>query len=125
MKSVHTVELLNGQTQGDVADNVATLSLEQVAQLSGVGTADLKALVDCGVLTPIKPVSACLAFRLDCVMTLQHADHLRQDLALDNHSSALAMLLLSQITDLESELRARPASLHTLRAGGLLERRVN
>lgn len=125
MKPITTVELLNGQTHGDVADNVATLLLEQVAQLSGVGTAELTGLVDFGVLTPIKPVSACWAFRLDCVMTLQYADHIRHDLALDNHGFALAMMLLSQITGLESELRPGPADLHTLRVGAPLERRAN
>lgn len=77
-----------------------TLSLEQVAQLSGVVTADLKGLVEHGVLTPVAPLSEPWTFRLDCVMTLQRADHLRQSLALDDHGFALAMML-SQITELE------------------------
>ncbi len=121
MKPIPTVELLDGQTQGDVADHAATLSLEQVAQLSGVGTVDLKGLIDYGVLTPVTSVSDPRAFRLDCVMTLQRADLLRHDLALDDHGFALAMMLLGQITDLESELRTMRPKLHTLREGGHLE----
>ncbi|MEP7154473.1 MAG: chaperone modulator CbpM [Betaproteobacteria bacterium] len=90
---------------GGVAEKAATLTLEQVAQLSGVGAADLQALVEHGVLTPVMPAGEPVSFPLDCVMTLQRADHLRQDLALDDHGFALAMMLLGRITDLEDELR--------------------
>lgn len=115
-------ELLPGQTQGDAADKMATLSLEQVAQLSGVGAADLRSLVDYGVLTPVRDP---WTFRLDCVVTLQRADHLRQDLALDDHGFALAMMLLGQITDLEDELRTAQPKVHGLRAQGHVEVRGN
>lgn len=116
MKPLPLAESPPRHLQSNVADNRVTLSLEQVAQLSGVATADLKGLVDHGVLTPVTPVSDPWAFRLDCVMTLQHTDHLRQDLALDDHGFALAMMLVSQITDLEGELRTTRPRLHELRA---------
>ncbi len=114
MKPEHAVASLDGPTQGDAVGNMTTLSLEQVAQLSGVGTADLKVLVDYGVLTPVRPVGAPWAFPLDCVMTLQRADLMRHDLALDDHGFALSMMLLGQITGLESKLRTTRSKLHKL-----------
>ena len=125
MKPAHTPDLLSRQLQGDVEDKMATLSLEQLAQWSGVATADLKGLVDHGVLTPITPLSDPWVFRMDCVMTLQRADHLRQDLALDDHGFALAMMLLSHIADLEGELRNTQSKLPTLCAEGQFEGRAN
>ncbi|MEO6911104.1 MAG: hypothetical protein ABI158_09290 [Edaphobacter sp.] len=65
------------------------------------------------------------AFRLDCVVTLQRADHLRENLALDDHGFALAMMLLGQITDLEDELRTAQPRLHRLGAEGRVEVRDN
>lgn len=125
MKHAPTADLLPGQTQGDTADNMATLSLEQVAQLSGVGAADLQELVEHGVLRPVTPVSEPWTFRLDCVIALQRADHLRQDLALDDHGFALAMMLLSQITGLEDELRTAKPESHNLLSESHLHRRAN
>jgi len=48
-------------------------------------------------------------------MTLQCAHHLRQNLALDDHGFALAMMLRSQITDLEGKLRTARPKRHKLR----------
>ncbi|MCY7305551.1 MAG: hypothetical protein LH632_05270 [Rhodoferax sp.] len=89
------------------------LSIEQVAQLSGVGIIDLRGLVDHGVLSPAMPDGEPWSFSLDCVMTLQRADHLRRDLALDDHGFALAMMLLGQIEGLEEELGARNPGLRS------------
>ena len=93
------------QAQSDLVNGVATLSMEQVAQLSGFGTADLRALVKHGVLLPVTPGSEPARFSLDCIMALQRAEHVRQDLALDGHRFALAMALLSRITGLEDDRR--------------------
>ena len=93
------------QAQSGLVNGAATLSMEQVAQLSGVGTADLRALVEHGVLLPVTPGSEPSRFSLDCVMALQRAEHVRQDLALDGHGFALAMVLLSRITGLEDDRR--------------------
>ncbi len=94
------------QAQRDFVKDAVTLSMEQVAQLSGVGTTDLEGLVDHGVLSPITPESEPWSFSFDCVTALKRADHLRRDLALDEHGFALAMMLLSQIEGLEEKLRA-------------------
>lgn len=79
------------------------LSMAQVAQLSGISTADLRSLMDYGVLMPIKPETRPWTFDIDCVMTLQRADQLRVDLALDTHAFALAVMFLNQIMRLETQ----------------------
>ncbi len=125
MNPVPTAAFLDGSLQGHITGNTPTLSLEQVAQLSGVGFADLKGLVDYGVLAPVESACDPWAFAQDCVMTLQRADHLRRDLALDEHGFALAMMLLSQITNLEGELRHSRPPLRALPAEDQLEGRAN
>lgn len=112
-----TPDLLRStQPQKEFISRVTTLTLAQVAQLSGIGEADLRGLVDYGVLTPVTAEGETWAFDIGCVMTLQRAERLRRDLALDGHAFALAVMLLNQITALEGQLRsarwevpARPA----------------
>jgi hypothetical protein len=72
--------------------------------LSGVGEANLKGLVDYGVLTPVTSEDESWTFDVGCVMTLQRAERLRRDLALDGNAFALAVMLLNQITALEGQL---------------------
>ena len=84
----------------------ATLSMAQVAQLSGLSDPDVQGLLDYGVLKPVSSQGNPFVFNIGCVMTLQRADHLRQDLALDGHAFALAVMLLDQITGLENELHS-------------------
>jgi MerR HTH family regulatory protein len=81
------------------------LSITQTAQLSGVCEADLLGLVEYGVLTPSAPDDKPKTFEIGCVMKLQRAALMRQDLALDAHSFALAMLFLNEISGLESDLQ--------------------
>ena len=82
----------------------ARLSMIQTAQLSGVSEADLLNLVEYGVLVPAAPESQPSTFDISCVMKLQRAALMREDLALDNHGFALAMMFLNQITGLEEKL---------------------
>ncbi len=81
------------------------LSLTQLAQLSGVGTAELDSLMAFGVLGEILPDQELATFDIGLVMTLQRAQRLRRDLALDEHSFALAVMLLREVSDLEDEVR--------------------
>ena len=98
------------QPQKEFVSRVTTLALAQVAQLSGIGEADLKGLVDYGVLTPVTSEGEPWSFEIGCVMTLQRAERLRRDLALDGHAFALAVTLLHQITALEGQLRSAKPS---------------
>ena len=84
----------------------ASITTPQLARLSGTPVADLKELVDYGVLSPSNPDSHDWTFALPEVRVLQRAEALRQDLALDAHAFALAVMLLKQITALEWQLQA-------------------
>lgn len=96
--------LRSTQSQKRFVSRVTTLALAQVARLSGVGEANLKGLVDYGVLTPVTSEGESWAFDNGCVMMQQRAERLRRDLALDAHAFALAVMLLNQITALEGQL---------------------
>ena len=105
-------------TQNSAVIDMATLSLTQVVQLSGVGEVELQGLADYSVLTPISPGREPWTFDIECVTTLQRAVQLRQDLALDSHAFALAVMFLNQITSLEAELRDARSELRRFHAGG-------
>ncbi len=108
--------------QADVVTDLSLLSMAQVAQLSGVSVTELSGLVDYGVLIPVAPDSKPWAFKAACVMTLQRAEALRQDLVLDGHSFALAVMLLNQITGLEVLLYNTRAELCKCRDEVLIDR---
>lgn len=94
----------------------ALLSVGQTAQLSGVSEADLLGLVEYGVLKPCSPEHEPLSFEIGCVMELQRAALMRQDLALDHHGFALTMMFLSQITGLEARLHHMQCDLRDCRS---------
>ena len=90
-----------------------TLSIDQLARLSEVSETDIRELMDYGVLAPASYATEPLGFHTDSVAILQHAGHLRRDLALDNHAFSLAVMFLDQIAGLEAELGRLRAQLHT------------
>ena len=97
---VMTVEPL----QAERNSNAAPLPIGQIALLSGVSEADLGALVEYGVLMPSEPETEPATFDAGYVAKLQRAAAMRQDLALDSHGFALALMFLNQITSLEAQL---------------------
>lgn len=97
------------------------LSIGQTAQLSGVSEADLLGLIEYGVLTPTAIESEPRTFDVDCVMKLQRAALMRQDLALDSHGFALALMFLNQITGLETQLHRAQCDLRASRSLGAME----
>lgn len=88
------------------------LSIGQTAQLSGVSEADLLGLVECGALTPATPGNGSRTFDISCVMKLQRAALVRQDLALDSHGFAMALMLLDQLIKLEVQLHSAHCNGH-------------
>ena len=100
---------------------VRFLSIGQTAQLSGVSEADLLGLIEYGVLTPAAPESEPRTFDIGCVMKLQRAALMRQDLALDSHGFALALMFLNQITGLEAQLYSAQCDLRASRSLGAME----
>jgi hypothetical protein len=97
------------QTAND--SNAAPLPIGQLAQWSGVSEADLWAMVEYGVLTPTEPEAEPATFDAGYVAKLQRAAAMRQDLALDSHGFALALMFLNQITSLEAQLGSAQRAL--------------
>ena len=96
----------------------STLSIGQLARLSEVSEADIRELMDYGVLAPASSAMEPLGFHTDSVAILRHAGHLRRDLALDNHAFSLAVMFLDRISALETELGQVRAQLHECFAKG-------
>jgi hypothetical protein len=87
------------------------LLLEELCELSGLSEAELRELVDYGVLAPIDPDAQSWAFGADLLVVARSARRLRKDFDLDPHAVALAVALLKRVRDLEEELRDLRARL--------------
>jgi chaperone modulatory protein CbpM len=87
------------------------VSFAELSQSSGLSEAELRELVDCGALAPIDVQSAAWTFGGDCLVTVRTACRLRNDLELDPHALALALLFLNRIRALEAQLRDLQAQL--------------
>lgn len=86
------------------------ISIAELAIISGLPECDLLELVDYGVLAPANPRESHWAFSVDCLSNVRAARRLRDDLELDVHAMALAIMLLDRIDELEARvcgLRAR------------------
>ena len=87
------------------------LPLPELAELSGLSEAELRELVDYGVIAPVDPQAEPPVFRADCVVIARTACRLRTDFELDAPGLALALTLLGRIHDLEAQLREMSAQL--------------
>lgn len=87
------------------------LSLEELCELSGLSEAELRDLVDWGVLAPADPDAPRWTFSADRLIVARSAFRLRKDFELDAHGVALAVTLLERVRDLEAELRNLRARL--------------
>ncbi len=87
------------------------VSFAELVQFSGLSEAELRELVDYGVLTPIDPQGAAWTFCGDIVVTMRAAGRLRDDLELDPQALALALTLIGRIRELEAQLRSLRAQL--------------
>ena len=87
------------------------LLLEELCELSGLSEAELRELVDYGVLAPIDPGARHWTFGADRLVVARSARRLRKDFDLDPHGVALAVTLLERVHDLEAELRDLRAKL--------------
>jgi hypothetical protein len=86
-------------------------SLEELCELSGLSEAELRELVDHGVLAPVEPAARAWTFRADRLVVARSARRLRKDLDLDPHGVALVVALLERVRDLEAQLRDLRAKL--------------
>ncbi|MGI8894772.1 MAG: chaperone modulator CbpM [Casimicrobiaceae bacterium] len=87
------------------------LSLHELAERSGLSEAELRELVDSGVIAPVDPDRAPRHFRAECIVTAKTACRLRDDFELDAHGLAVALTLIDRVRDLEGQLRDLRAKL--------------
>jgi chaperone modulatory protein CbpM len=86
-------------------------SLEELCELSGLSEAELRELVDYGVLAPTDPDARQWTFSADRLLVARSARRLRKDFELDPQGVALVVTLLDRVRDLEAELRDLRAKL--------------
>ena len=86
-------------------------SLEEICELSGLSAAELRDLVDCGVLAPIDPDAQTWTFSADRLVVARSAFRLRKDFGLEPDGLALTISLLERVRELEDELRRLRARL--------------
>lgn len=87
------------------------ISIAELAIISGLPECDLRELVDYGVLAPANPRESQWAFSVDCLTNVRKARRLRDDLELDVHAMALAMMLQDRIDELEARVRGLRARI--------------
>lgn len=87
-----------------------TITLTELAEMSGLSSAELHELIDYGVIDPVEAGREDVTFYAHCVTTAKVAHRLRDDFELDTHGVALALTLIERMQELEArirELRAR------------------
>jgi chaperone modulatory protein CbpM len=87
-------------------DDSDVCTAEQLAEVSGLSSGEISDLIENNVITPVDRDAEPQTFRLHYMLTARTARRLRDDFELDRQGVALALTLLNQIDDLESELQA-------------------
>jgi chaperone modulatory protein CbpM len=105
----------------------AVISVEQLAELTGLSPELLRELVDYGALVPVNAdapvvtessgvqVSEQWNFAADCVVAVRTARRLRDDFDLDPNALSVALMLIERIHGLEAQLRELHSQLPKLR----------
>ncbi|HEX9450575.1 MAG TPA: chaperone modulator CbpM, partial [Burkholderiales bacterium] len=93
----------------------AEVSIEELAELSGLSTDLLRELVEYGALIPADTHSAHWSFTADCVVTVRAVSRLREDFDLDANALSVALNLIERIHGLEAQLRELRSQLPALR----------
>jgi chaperone modulatory protein CbpM len=86
-------------------DEHTTITLSELAELSGMSPDDISELIDYGVISPIEAHATQATFHAHYVITAKTAQRLRTDFELDTHGVALAMMLIERVQELEAQLR--------------------
>ena len=107
------IELTDAQWLSEHAE----VSVEELAELSGLSPELLRELVEYGALVPINPQgsinaqapshaqSAQWSFTADCVVAVRTVGRLREDFDLDANALSVALTLIERIHGLEAQLR--------------------
>ena len=82
------------------------LSVNQLAEWSGLSEAEITELADYGAITPMDADAATLTFDAQCLVAARTARRLRDDFDLNTQGVALALTLtlLDRVRDLETQL---------------------
>ena len=81
------------------------LSVERLAQMSGLSEDEVCTLVDYGALAPTNPDETQWTFAQRCVMSVKTVGRLRQAFDLEPDALALTLSLIERIRELQDELR--------------------
>jgi chaperone modulatory protein CbpM len=87
-----------------ILDDQHEISLNELAELSGLTSEDLYQLVDSGVLIPINPEAAMWHFNSHYVISIRTLCRLKHDFELESNSLALMLTFLERIRILEHQL---------------------
>ena len=89
----------------------AEISVEELAEMSGLPAELLRELVDDGALAPINEQAVSDAqvgnwsFSAECLVAVRTARRLREDFDLDVNALSVALPLIERIQQLEAQLR--------------------
>jgi chaperone modulatory protein CbpM len=104
-------------TEAQWLDEQAGISIEELAELSGLSPEFLRELVEYGALVPINaqahitaevPINVELTqwrFTADCVVAVRTVSRLREDFDLDANALSVALKLIERIHGLEAQLQ--------------------
>jgi chaperone modulatory protein CbpM len=95
------VELTDAQWLSEHAE----VSVEELAELTGLSPELLRELVEYGALMPTNIQSAQWTFTADCVVAVRTVSRLREDFDLDANALSVALMLIERIHGLEAQLR--------------------
>ncbi|MDI1300094.1 chaperone modulator CbpM [Methylotenera sp.] len=87
-------------------DHHHEVTLDELAELSGLSEVELQQLVDSGALMPTNPDEASLNFSGHCVISIRTLSRLKQDFELEPNAFALTLVFLERIRVLELKLQA-------------------
>ena len=91
------------------------VTLVELAECSGLSEAEVRELVEYGVLSPADEAEARWRFSGECVARVRRATRLRDDFELDTPALALALGFLERIDTLEARIRELSAQLQSPR----------
>jgi hypothetical protein len=96
---------LEAYPQGFETTELVTLTVTELAQLTGASARDVLSLVQCEVLEPLNVRAEPMEFDASIIPVLRRAQRMREDLALDTDEFILAVFLLVTIDKIGAEGR--------------------
>jgi len=86
-------------------DHHHAVSLDELAELSGLAQEELRQLVESGALIPLNPDEERWSFSGHCVVSIRTLSRLKQDFELEPNAFALTLVFLERIRSLELKVQ--------------------